>query len=386
MHDSRLSSHVFFSRPQVMKVAHVFIRMPVGGAEDLVGDILRTAPEDMDMRVICLQEPGKVGESLQQQFPDRVKLLPWVPGKRFRLSAVLKLARWLREEGIQLVHTHVYNAHVYGLLAARRAGIPAILHHHKTYAEMRWRRKLILRALSHRAAAHITLSAQTREDLCRVFRIPSEKVRVFINPVDEETFYPAANREPLRRSLDLGADTPLVGTVASLTPPKNHLLNVAMTAKLNELGFTGRFLAFGEGGERARIAEAISQQKLSNFDLMGARRPIAPWMQALDVFTLGSTWEGQPMVLLQALACELPIVASNIEGNVAVLGSNHPALFDVTDASAYANTVWRVLNDEVFRSSVLAHQKRRKAELPMLRDYTRDMAAFYQSILDRARH
>ncbi len=211
-------------------------------------------------------------------------------------------------------------------------------------------------------------------------------MRVFINPVDEETFYPAANREPLRRSLDLDADSPLVGTVASLTPPKNHLFNVAMTAKLNELGFTGRFLAFGEGGERTRIAEAISQQKLSNFDLMGARRPIAPWMQALDVFTLGSTWEGQPMVLLQALACELPIVASNIEGNAAVLGPDHPALFDVTDASAYANTVWRVLNDEVFRSSVLAHQKRRKAELPMLRDYTRDMAAFYQSILDRARH
>ncbi len=369
-----------------MKIAHVFILMPVGGAEDLVGDILRTVPESVDMRVVCLQELGKVGESLQQQFPNRVTLLPWAPGKRFRLSAVLKLARWLREEGVELVHTHVYNAHVYGLLAARRAGIPAVLHHHKTYAEMRWRRKIILRTLSHRAAAHITLSAQTREDLCRVFGIPPEKVRVFINPVDEETFYPASNREPLRRSLDLDADAPLVGTVASLTPPKNHLFNVEMTSKLNELGFTGRFLAFGEGSELTRIAEAISQQKLSNFDLMGARRPISPWMQALNIFTLGSTWEGQPMVLLQALACELPIVASNIEGNAAVLGPDHPALFDVNDASAYANTVWRVLNDEAFRATILAHQKRRKSELPMLRDYTKELVEFYQAIATSSRH
>lgn len=369
-----------------MKVAHVFIRMPVGGAEDLVGDILRTVPEGVDMRIVCLQELGKVGESLQQQFPDHVKLLPWVPGKRFRLGAVLKLARWLREEGIQLMHTHVYNAHVYGLLAARRAGIPAVLHHHKTYANMRWRRKIILRALSHRAAAHITLSAQTREDLCRVFGISPGKVRVFINPVDEDTFHPAANSEQLRRSLDLNADAPLVGTVASLTPPKNHLLNVEMTSKLNELGFTGRFLAFGEGGELTRIAEAISQQKLSNFDLMGARRPISPWMQALNIFTLGSTWEGQPMVLLQALACELPIVASNIEGNAAVLGSDHPALFDVTDASAYANTVWRVLNDEVFRAAILAHQRRRKAELPMLCHYTRELIEFYQPLVSQTSH
>ena len=369
-----------------MKIAHVFIRMPVGGAEDLVGDILRTAPEGVDMRIVCLQELGKVGESLQQQFPDRVTLLPWVPGKRFRLSAVLKLAHWLREEGVELVHTHVYNAHVYGLLAARRAGIPTVLHHHKTYAEMRWRRKIILRALSHRAAAHITLSVQTREDLCRVFGIPPEKVSVFINPVDEDTFHPATNREQLRRSLDLSADTPLVGTVASMTPPKNHLLNVAMTTNLNEHGFNGRFQAFGEGGERARIAEAVSQQKLANFDLMGARRPIAPWMQSLDVFTLGSTWEGQPMVLLQALACELPIVASNIEGNAAVLGPDHPALFDVKDAGAYADTVWRVLNDEAFRSAILAHQKRRKAELPMLRDYTRELIEFYQPLVSQTNH
>lgn len=369
-----------------MKIAHVFIRMPVGGAEDLVGDILRTAPADVDIRVVCLQELGKVGTSLQEQFPGKVVLLPWVPRKRLRIEAVIKLALWLRKQGIQLVHTHVYNAHVYGILPGRLAGIPCVLHHHKTYAEMRWRRKIVLRALSRRAAAHITLSAQTREDLCRVFGVPPEKVRVFINPVDEDTFHPSGDRPKLRQSLDLDAKTPLVGTVASLTPPKNHLLNVAMTVRLNELGFNGRFLAFGEGGERSRIAEEVQQRQLTNFELMGAKRPIAPWMQALDVFTLGSTWEGQPMVLLQALACELPIVASNIEGNAAVLGPDHPALFDVSDANAYAEMIWRVLNDAAFRTSILEHQKRRKAELPTLRDYSRELTAFYREIIDQKRH
>lgn len=364
-----------------MKVAHVFIRMPVGGAEDLVGDILRTAPPGVDIRIICLQKLDKVGESLQQQLPGRVTLLPWVPHKRFRLSAIRKLADWLRQEGIQIVHTHVYNAHVYGVLAARRAGIPAVMHHHKTYAAMRWRRKIVLRFLAHRATAHITLSAQTKDDLCRVFSLAPEKARVCINPVDDETFQPAADRAHLRQSLGLDADMPLVGTVASLTPPKNHLLNVRMTSQLNELGFNGRFLVFGEGGERARITEAVQQESLMNFSLMGAQRPIAPWMQALDAFTLGSTWEGQPMALLQALACDLPIVASNIEGNAAVLGAGHPALFDLSDAGAYAATVWRTLNDTPFRAAILQHQKRRKAELPMLRDYSRELAEFYQGLL-----
>lgn len=369
-----------------MKVAHVFIRMPVGGAEDLVGDMLRTAPAGMDMSVVCLQELGKVGTALQEQFPGKVVLLPWVPGKRFRLGAVLKLSRWLRDEGIQLVHTHVYNAHVYGMLAARHAGILAVLHHHKTYAEMRWRRKIILRALSHRAAAHITLSEQTRVDLCRVFGLNPDKVRVFVNPVDEDTFHPAADRDKLRQSLGLQDETLLVGTVASLTPPKNHLLNVEMVARLQQRGFKGRFLVFGEGGERARINAAVNHRHLNCFELMGAQRPIAPWMQALDVFTLGSTWEGQPMALLQALACELPIVASSIEGNAAVLGPDHPALFDVADADSYADTVWRVINDPAFRASILQHQKYRRAQLPGLRDYSRDLAGFYRTLLGPAAH
>lgn len=382
MPQSGVPSHFFFVITPPMKIAHLFMRMPVGGAEDLVGDILRTAPADVDIRVVCLQELGKVGQSLKEQFPDKVELLPWVPRKRIRIEAVIKLVRWLKRNSIQLVHTHVYNAHVYGVLAGRWAGIPCVLHHHKTYAEMRWRRKIVVRFMSRRATAHITLSSQTRDDLCRVFDIPPEKVRVFVNPVDAETFQPPADRARLRESLGLDAKTFLVGTVASLTPPKNHLLNVAMTARLNELGFQGRFLAFGEGIERTRITEAAQKRSLTNFQLMGTQRPIAPWMQSLDVFTLGSTWEGQPMVLLQALAAELPIVASNIEGNTAVLGTDHPALFDVNDPNAYADMVWRVLQDPAFRAVVLAHQARRKAELPTLRDYSRDLADFYRSVLN----
>jgi len=375
------ASHIFFLRYQIMKVAHVFIHMPVGGAEDLVGDLLRTAPANTEVRVVCLQELGRVGISLQEQFPNQVALLPWVPGKRFRLGAVMRLAHWLRQEGVQIVHTHVYNAHVYGVLAAWRAGIPCIMHHHKTYAEMRWRRKLVLRALSHRASAHITLSAQTRMDLCHALDLAPERVRVFVNPVDEDTFHPPSNRSQLRELLGLSKDQLLVGTVASLTPQKNHLLNVRMTEKLGTLGFTGKFLLFGEGKERTSIADAAACISPEMFELMGAKRPIAPWMQALDVFTLGSNWEGQPMVLLQALACGLPVVASRIEGNEAVLGEDHPALFDVTDAEAYARMVWRVLHDNAFRAVVLEHQNRRKACLPVLRDYTRDLVAFYRKII-----
>lgn len=367
-----------------MKVAHVFIRMPIGGAEDLVGDIMRTAPARIETKILCLTELGRVGAGLQDTSPNNVSLLGCLRGKRFSPATVSKLADWLIQNGIQLVHTHVYNAHIYGVLAARKAGIPVVMHHHKTLAKMRLRRKWVLRWLSHRAAAHITLSDQTRQDFASAFRVPLDRIRVFINPVDEETFQPPQDRSALRRSLGLSPDLPLIGTVASLSPQKNHGLNVAMVSHLNEQGFTGRFLTFGEGGERSHIEQAIQQAGLTNFDLQGARRPIAPWIQALDAFVLASTWEGQPMALLQALACDLPIAASRIEGNEAVLGADHPALFDLDDPTGYANVVNRILKEPDFRRDVLNHQTRRRTTLPTLQNYVAELATFYEGVVSES--
>ena len=367
-----------------MKVAHVFIRMPVGGAEDLVGDILRASPKNIETKVVCLCELGRVGEGLRERHPESVELLPCVRGKRFRTAAVAELAHWLTHNEIQLVHTHVYNAHVYGVLSARKAGIPVVMHHHKTHAQMRMRRKWVLRWLSRRAAAHITLSEQTRKDFSSAFHIPLSRIRCFVNPVDEDTFQPCRDLARLRSSLGLEPQQPLIGTVASLSPQKNHGLNVEMVTHLNGMGFNGRFLTFGEGGERSNLESAVEQAALTNFDLMGARRPISPWMQALDIFVLASTWEGQPMALLQALASGLPIAATRIEGNEAVLGSDHPALFDLDDPRAYAQTVWRLLSQPTFRQKVLRHQAVRRETLPTLQHYVNDLSSFYEGLASPA--
>ena len=188
-----------------MKIAHVFIRMPVGGAEDLVGDILRTSPAGVDTRIVCLRELGKVGAALQEQFPGKVELLPWAPGKRFRLGAVLKLAHWLREQGIQLVHTHVYNAHVYGV--CRRA--PRRHSRRNASSQDPCGDALAAEdpaacAVPPRRGAHHPFPRRRGRICAACLASPPEKVRVFVNPVDAVTFHPAADRARLRESLGLG--------------------------------------------------------------------------------------------------------------------------------------------------------------------------------------
>ncbi|MDB6003635.1 MAG: putative glycosyltransferase, partial [Prosthecobacter sp.] len=147
-----------------MKAMHVFISMPVGGAEDLVLSVVRNSQPGAAAEIVCLGELGVVGEEASHHGLA-VYHLPLVRGKRFNLLAVFRLARWLRAQGVDVVHSHVYNAHVYAVLAARWAGIPAVMHHHKTFNRERRRRWLIMRALARWTAAQITLSEKTREDL-----------------------------------------------------------------------------------------------------------------------------------------------------------------------------------------------------------------------------
>ena len=117
------------------------------------------------------------------------------------------------------------------------------------------------------------------------------------------------------------------------------------------------------------------------FRLVGNQRPIVPWLKAFDVLVLPSNWEGQPMVLLQALACDVPIVASNIEGNRATLGNAHPGLFSLDDEVSYAQRVRACLEDPVFRAGLLAYQREQWLRQKRFKNYIADICTVYQRIL-----
>lgn len=367
-----------------MRVAHIFMSMPVGGAEDLVALLARHRTPGQEIRLVCLREPGTVGLELAASgYP--LECLPWVHRKRPAPMAYFKLARWLRRERIALVHSHVYNSHVYAGWAARLAGIPFVLHHHKTHAGMRWRRRWVMKALARRAAAHLTLSDQTARDVAEAYAVPSGRIHALPNPVDRGTFHPHPEPGRLRKELGLDGHGPWIGTAASLTPPKNHPLNLEMLRQAEAQGFTGRFLLLGGGRDETALRQRASEMGLRSLTFMGPRRPLAPWLQSLDVFVLASAWEGQPMVLLQAMACGLPVIASRIEGNVDVLGPGHPGLFPLEDAAAYAGMVRDACTRADFRAALLSHQEQRLAGWPDTAAYTARLARVYASILAQPR-
>jgi len=358
-----------------MKVAHVFITMPVGGAEDLVFSIVRSAP---GTEAVCIRDLGVAGEAaVRDGLP--VTCLPLIQKKRFSPLAVWRLSRWLKEKKIEMVHTQVYNAHVYGVLAAWLAGIPSVMHHQKTFNRERRRRWWTMRVLSRFAARQITLSEQTGLDVMDALALPKQKTATLPNFVDGAVYAPAQDRAALRAGLGLPVNAPLVGGIASLNTQKNHSATVSMMAALLKKLPEAQGYIFGEGPLRGELQTQIDTLGISKrMVLAGNKRPVVPWLQALDLMVLPSTWEGQPMVILQALACGVPVICSRIEGNTAVLGEDDPGLFDLDDEAGYAEKVYAFFTDSGYRSALVAHQTSVQTAQPSFADFLKRLDAIYQ--------
>lgn len=368
-----------------MRAAHVFISMPVGGAEDIVLSLASAGVPGVEILPICLRELGVAGaEASEAGVP--VQLLHAARSRRFSLLGVWRLSRWLREQRIDVVHSHVYNAHVYAVLAARLAGLPAVMHHHKTFNRERRRRWLTLRLLAKLTAAQITLSEQTRDDIISALKVPRSITHVMTNTVDTRVFHPVAGHTALRHSLGLDAQAQIIGGIASLSSQKNHSATVRMMTGLKKSLPACHAFIFGEGMMRPTLESEIAAAGVGDvLQLAGNKRPIAPWLQSLDILLLPSTWEGQPMVLLQGMACGVPIVASRIEGNVAALGPDHPGLFDLNDDSDYLRKVQQCLTDSAFRSRLMAYQNDQWARQPRMEDYIENLRQLYAALVAAVR-
>lgn len=362
------------------RVAFVFTSMPVGGAEDFaLGAGPHLAPE-FEAHYVCLREYGPLGEEalaagravhLVRVFPSRW-ITPW---------AVRRFAAWLRRAGISLVHSQTHHAHVFATKAAKAAGIPSVVHQQKTIEDLVPRRARIFSACLQRCSHVVTLSQRTADDLAGLSGLPPEKFSVVPNGIDRASFSPCIDRAALRRDLGLPARKFFVGTVGRLHQHKSHQTTIEAVAAVRKQGLDVVAVLVGEGAQRAELHDLARDLGIAEAVLFpGAQRPVAPWMQALDLFVLPSIWEGQPLALLQAVACGVPALATNIEGNTAVLGRDHPGLFPPKDSGWLAKLIAQAARDESFVLRLRESQQR--VPIPWSDESANRLAGIYRSLLE----
>ncbi len=333
--------------------------MPVGGAETLLVNLLRRFnPARIAPEVVCLKSPGPLGETIADQFPLHSGLL------RGKLDPLVlpRLVRLMRRRRVDAVVTvGAGDKMFWGRLAAWSAGVPVIASalHSTGWPDGVGRLNRLLTPLTD---AFIAVAESHGEFLRDFERFPAPKVHVIRNGVDCARFRPdPPARASVRDELGLTAETPLVGIVAALRPEKHHTMLIDAAARLRDRPDPPHFLIVGDGPERQRIrTHARSLGVEDRVHLLGTRHDTPRLLAALDVFTLCSLNEASPVSILEALACEIPVVATDV-GSVSesVLPGETGRLVPRENVPAFADAIDDLLDDPATRNRMGAHGRSR---------------------------
>lgn len=235
-----------------------------------------------------------------------------------------QLFRLIRQTQPHVVHTHTTTAGFLGRIAARLAGVPAVVHtmHFHPFRGYYSRVHTFFFILVERLGAYfsdsiVTLSEGLRKELIDTYHITG-KNRMTILPLgfDLATFAGTQRHQGVfRQQWGIVEDAPLIGIIGRLLPVKNHTLFLDMAALLRQQFPHARFVIVGDGDERANLEHKVSELGLSDAVIFtGWQQQVETVTSDLDVLVISSHNEGTPVPIIEALAAGCPVVATDVGG------------------------------------------------------------------------
>lgn len=336
-------------RPRVLYLSHTFA---VGGAEEMVLNLVRHLPPRFEPCVCCIGEAGPIGEEIRKTGVP-VSVLGLNPGLR-RPIDILRLRNHLLAVQSDIVHTFLLTASLYGRFAAMMAGVPIVIGTEVNLYEQK--RPLHARAeqwLMHGTDAVVASAESVRDYYIEQVHADPSKVHVIYNAVDWSQLQTTMPRAQMRASIGVPGDVPAVGIIARLTEQKAH--RVLFDAMAHHPGLAGTHLVVVGDGElrddlRGRV-EALGLQ--ARVHLLGARRDLGDLLGAIDVFVMPSFWEGLPLSMVLAMGAGLPVVASRVAGIPEVVHDGETGLLVAPgDSAALGDALARVVADAPLRAAL----------------------------------
>ncbi|WP_406488914.1 glycosyltransferase [Streptomyces phaeochromogenes] len=302
-----------------MKALHVITGLGVGGAEQQLRLLVRHLPVDCD--VVTLTNPGAVAEDLTA---DGVRVMHLGMHGNRDLSALPRLVREIRGGRYDVVHTHLYRACVYGRIAARLAGVRAVVatEHSLGDSQMEGRRLTSgVRALylaSERLGRSTVAVSPTVAERLRRWGVPGPRIEVVPNGIDVARFrFDADRRESTRRRLGLPQGAYVVGGVGRLTAGKRFEVLVRALAELPDDVW---LLLVGGGPEENVLRRTAQAAGVADRVLFTGERPnteaarggsgldLPSLIGAMDTLASPSAEEAFGLAVVEALAAGLPVL------------------------------------------------------------------------------
>ena len=300
------------------RVMHVSLGTQVGGMEKLLVEFAKfTDRSRFELTFASLERRGDIAAEIEAlnwpvyDFNKRLGLRPSVVGR---------LAWQLRKCRTQVVHTHNTAAFIYGVLAAKMAGVKRIIHtRHGQRLGASARQTFLFRRLTRLVERVVCVSEDGRR-LSLLEGVQPRRLCTILNGIDFDRFDYAGMR-PFAPAI----------TVARLSPEKNIACLIrAVPLVLQKLGAVADTFSLnivGDGAQRAELERLTQELSLSErVRFLGQQNNVTQLLTNASMFVLPSLTEGVSLTLLEAMASGLPVVATRVGGTPEVVDHGHTGL------------------------------------------------------------
>lgn len=371
----------------LIPVLYVVDKMTVGGTQRHLSQVMRGMNRaGVDPWLCCLQGLGLMANGLPN---DRLLCLDmkriYGPGA---LRGFRTLTRFIREHGIQVVHTYLFSANLFGVAAARAAGAPVVVTSRRgTPYGRRAHHFAALQVSDHFADAVVVNSEALVSFISETENLPQSRIVKIYNGIDAFEISPAM-REDMRSSLGFAPGDLVVGMLAGFRAIKDHATALRAAARVAEGHPRARFLFVGEGPTRRPCMEQAAALGIADRCVFTGERPdTVALAQAMDVGLVSSIEEGFPNALLEMMMAGHPCVATDISGNnEAVLPGETGMLCPVGDDARIAEALGALLADVDTRTRMGTAARALVLDRYGMDTMLNSMAGLYRALLPASNH
>jgi len=349
----------------LIKVLHLIKTLNLGGAElNLFNLVQATDQERFEIHV-----GYSFGGELEDKFKGiGVKLFKFAEGvhkiKSFASFAIiLKLIAYILKNKINIVHTHSFNPHTWGSIAAKITGAKIIEHVHDSrylepsdYAKSREFNKQFRYIKYYKKVSDvvIVLTKQNYEFILKNRLYDRAQVRIIQNgiAIPEETKEKEEIRMTLMRDLNIDENNLVILTATRISPEKNVELIFRIAPRVKKEYQNIVFIISGDGPLFKELKEKYRTLD-DTVKMIGYHPRIDRLLNITDIFLLPSFLELHSIAILEALSMKVPVVVSNVGSNNEFIENwNNGVILDPATSDVWAEAIVKLLKDTQLRQSI----------------------------------
>jgi glycosyltransferase involved in cell wall biosynthesis len=288
------------------RVLHIIDHMGLGGAQRIVEGLINH-PRNNEWFFYSLKKCSSTHNSLLYRDSSN----------KYDILSLFELKNIIREKNITILHCHLKKAFLIGYLLKilYYPNIRLIIHEHGKIEDNKYIK--FLNFTWNKVDLFIAVSTATQKRLVKYTKIPERNIKIIYNYVDLDYFSPNKlshlNRKEVRTQFGVGLSDHIIGFAARIVESKGWRELLLAVHKLKNKNI--KLLIAGTGPDIDKLHHMIQDLKLeNNVKYIGFIDDIRRFYSCIDFFIMPSHWEGLPMAGLEAQACGIPVLASNVEG------------------------------------------------------------------------